>query len=162
VIAGILSSDRLVFGVLLPVITEIIPVSAPSGDTVVIRGNYFAGGLSGCSVFFTTTEARVLAMNGNEIRAVVPYTSQVSAQVRVITNGIPSVNSRDFTLLKPVTLGIAPQSGTFEDIVNLYGNNLPTDTTFFGVYFNETKARVTDVSRTRLQVKVPTGNNITP
>jgi len=162
VIAGILSSDKLVFSVLLPVITEIIPVSAPSGDTVVIRGNYFAGGLSGCSVFFTTTEARVLAMNGNEIRAVVPYTSQVSAQVRVITNGIPSVNSRDFTLLKPVTLGIAPQSGTFEDIVNLYGNNLPTDTTFFGVYFNETKARVTDVSRTRLQVKVPTGNNITP
>jgi N-acetylneuraminic acid mutarotase len=162
VITGIVSSENLSFNVLLPAITEITPASAPSGDTVVIRGNYFAGDLQGCSVFFGSNEARVLAIAGNEIRAIVPYTSQASAQVRVITGGIPSVNTRDFAFTKPVTLGIAPQSGTFGDVVNLYGNYLPLDTTWFGVYFNDVKARVTDVSRTRLQVKVPTGNNSSP
>lgn len=162
VITGIVSSGKTSFNILLPAITEIVPGSAPSGDTVVIRGNYFAGGLSGCSVFFGSNEARVLAKTGNEIRAVVPYTSQTSAQVRVVTGGIPSVNTRDFAIIKPVTLGIAPQSGTFGDIVNLFGNDLPTDTTFFGVYFNDVKASVTEVSRTRLQVKVPTRNNISP
>lgn len=162
VVTGIMSSDKIRFNVLLPVITEIIPASAPSADTVVIKGNYFTGNLSGCSVFFGTNEARVLSVSGNEVRVVVPYTSQASAQVRVVTGGIPSGNMRDFTILKPVTLGIAPQSGTFGDIVNLYGNYLPLDTAFFRVYFNDAKAIVTDVSRTRLQVKVPTGNNISP
>lgn len=162
VITGIISSNRITFNVLLPLITEIIPASAPSGDTVVIRGSYFAGGLSGSSVFFGSNEGRVLSIAGNEIRAVVPYTSQASAQVRIVTGGIPSVNTLDFAFIKPVTLGIAPLSGTFGDIVNLYGNYLPLDTTFFSVYFNNAKARVTDVSRTRLQVKVPTGNNISP
>lgn len=162
VITGIVSANKISFSVLLPEITGITPVSAPSGDTVVIKGNYFVGNLAGCSVFFGTHEARVLAINGDGIRAVIPYMSEVSSAVRVVTGGIPSANSFDFNILMPTTLGMAPLSGTFGDIVNLYGNYLPLDTTWFGVYFNDVKARVTAVSRNRLQVYVPTGNNISP
>ncbi len=162
VISGIVSANKISFNVLLPAITEIIPASAPSGDTVVIKGNCFEGGLTDCSVFFGSVGASVLSINGNEIRVVVPYTSQASPQVRIVTGGLPAVNTVAFGILMPSPLGMAPLSGTFGDIVNLYGNNLPVDTTWFGVYFNDTKARVTSMSRTRLQVRVPTGNNVSP
>jgi len=161
-ISGLLSSNALDFNILKPVIDEITPGAAPSGDTVVIKGDYFSEDPADCNVFFGNQEALVLSSTINEIRVIVPFTPQVSANIRVIINGIPSLNNISFEILRPVLLGIEPLTGTFGDTVNLYGNNFPTDPSLIEVFFNDVRAVVTEASRLRLKVRVPTGNNISP
>ncbi len=161
-IGGIFSSNNLDCHILLPILTTISPASAPSGDTVIITGKYFSGSPANSSVFFSTSEARVLSVTGTEIRAIVPYTPQLSFKVRAVFNGVPTVNTLDFDILKPVTLGIFPQSGTFGDIITLYGTHFPADTNLFDIFFNNSKAVITEVSRTQMKVKVPSGNNVSP
>ncbi|MCU0460291.1 MAG: IPT/TIG domain-containing protein, partial [Bacteroidales bacterium] len=161
-VSGIFSANNLDFNILLPVLTAISPASAACGDTVVITGNYFSGNQANCSVFFSTRQGQVLSVTSTEIKAIVPYTPQLSFKVKAFFNGVPSVNTLDFDIQLPVLLGISPQSGTFGDIITLHGAYLPTDTTLFRVFFGDSRAVVTEVTRTQIKVIVPTASNISP
>lgn len=161
-VAGIFSVTNLDFHILLPVLASISPGSGACGDTVVITGNYFSVRQPDCQVFFSIREAQVLSVTRTEIKVIVPYSPQLSFKVKAVFDGVPTVNTLDFDIRLPVPLGISPQTGTFGDIVTLVGTYFPTDTTLFGVFFNDTKAVVTESSRTQIKVKVPTGNNISP
>jgi len=161
-VTGIFSSNTISFNILLPVLTEIIPASAASGDTVVIRGNYFTENIAVCSVFFGHHRALVLSSTINEIRVIVPYMPQTSASVYVVINEVTSTNKINFGILRPVLLGIEPMSGTFGDTISIHGDYFPADPSFIEVFFNNVKAVVTEASRFLLKVKVPDGNNISP
>jgi N-acetylneuraminic acid mutarotase len=145
-----------------PELISVTPGSGPIGDTVIIKGNYFSNNPTSCSVYFDNNEATVTASAIDGLSVIIPYTPANTVKIRVAIAGILSSTTLDFNVLKPVPLEISPLSGTFGDIITLSGTNFPTDTSFFDVFFNNTKAQLTEVSETSFKVKVPTGNNVSP
>ena len=143
-------------------LTSVTPGSGAVGDTVVIKGSYFSYNPTSCSVFFGLKEARVVSSTIDELRVIVPCSRDAIMNIRVVITGIASSNTLVFSLTEPLLLGFSPESGTFGDIIIVNGNNFSVDTSCFGVYFNDVKAKVTEVSRTSYKVRVPTGNNVSP
>lgn len=145
-----------------PELISVTPGSGIIGDTIIIKGKYFSNNLKSCSVFFGNNAATLISSAIDDLTVVVPYCQTPTVKIRVAISGIISANTLDFNILKPIPLAISPLSGTFGDIVTLSGTYLPTDTSFFDVFFNNAKAELTEISETNYKVRVPGENNISP
>jgi len=149
-------------GSLPAVLSSVTPSEAVCGDTVVIKGQNFSFTPGNNRVLFDGTQGRVLSSGPEEITAVVPLAEEVTGRLSVAVSGLISANTLAFTVKPPVLTSFSPASGTFNDLLTLSGNNFITDTSIARVFFNETRAEITEMSRTQYRVKVPPGNNITP
>lgn len=145
-----------------PELISVTPVSASVGDTVVIKGRYFAYNPESCTVLFDDIEVIAESSTTEELRVIVPCSMNGQMNIRVAIAGIFSSNAIQFNLKIPTLLGFSPSSGTFGDIVTITGTSMPADTSCFEVFFNEEKAVVTEAAGAYCKVRVPTGNNTSP
>lgn len=144
------------------VLSSVTPAEAICGDTVIIKGQNFSFTPGNNRVLFNGTPGRVLSSEPGEITAIVPLAEEVPGSISVAVYGLLSVNTLAFTVKPPELISFSPLTGAFNDIITLTGNNFITDTSVVSVYFNESRAEITEASRTGYSVRVPPANNISP
>jgi hypothetical protein len=145
-----------------PKLTSVTPQSAICGDTVIIKGENFAFNQSECRVLFNKTYARILSSTRDEFVVVVPVAEEGNVKISVTVSGIKSGNTLDFVMKIPLLTGFYPETGTFGDVITLSGSNFSLDTSNIYVYFDTTRARIIEFSRTYYKVEVPVGINKSP
>ena len=145
-----------------PELISVTPASAMPGDTVVIKGRYFTGNPSSCSVFFDDIKVMAESSTTEELKVIVPCSIYSSMNIRVAIGGILSSISIPLQLIPPIITGFSPLYGTFGDIVTIAGSGMPSDIHCMEVYFNGTRGVVTEVAKTSCKVMVPTENNVSP
>lgn len=141
---------------------SVTPSSGFSGDTVVIKGRYFADNPASCSVFFDDIEIKPESSTTEELVVTVPCSINGKMNIRVAIGGVLSSRTILFNLKTPTLYGFSPLSGTFGDIVTITGSRMPADTSCLEVFFNEARGKVTEVSENFCKVMVPSNNNVSP
>ena len=144
------------------VLISVTPSEAVCGDTVLITGRNFSFTPGNNIVRFDGTPGKVISSGPEEITVIVPMAEEHPGSLGIEVSGLLSANTLPFAVKPPVLTSFSPATGTFNDIVTLTGNNFITDTSLARVYFNETRAEITEVSRTHYTVRVPPANNISP
>lgn len=149
-------------GSVRPELVSVVPGEAVCGDTVIIKGKYFSFTETNNKVWFDTSPARVLNSGSDELQVIVPSAKELTIKIKVTVSGYESVNELEFNIMRPVLSDFEPHTGTFGDIVTLHGTNFSLDTSCFSIFFNDVRAEVLEVSRSRYKIRVPFENNISP
>ena len=144
------------------ILSSVTPAEAVCGDTIVLKGHNFSFTPGNNRVLFDGTPGRVLSSGPEEITAIVPLAEELPGRLSVEVSGLLSANTLPFSVKPPELISFTPVTGTFGDIITLTGNNFITDTSLIRVYFNDTRAEIEEMSRTRYTVVVPHANNISP
>ncbi|MCU0378503.1 MAG: IPT/TIG domain-containing protein [Bacteroidales bacterium] len=150
-------------GSLPPEIYSIEPSSAAAGDTVTITGVNFAFRKLSNKVSINSYLCDIVSSDGENIEFKVPAIGDGLFKIDLEVGGIQALQKADFEITKPVCTGFEPATGTFGDIITLYGENLSlADDSFVKVYFNSEKATVIEKTRTYYKAIVPNKLNANP
>jgi IPT/TIG domain len=147
-----ISSTSGSLGQVVPVISNISPLSGPVGVTVTITGNNF--GTTPGTVTFNGTTAAIKSWNSSTITAVVP-SGGTSGNVVVTIGGLVSNGSSFTVTVPPAITSLAPTSGPAGALVTITGTGFGT--TQGTVSFAGLAASVTSWSSTSIVAQVPSG-----
>lgn len=150
-------------GSVSPEISSVEPASATAGDTVTLTGKNFAFRKQSNTISLDTHSCEVVSSDGVTIRFKVPAVGDGVYKIDLKVGGVPSLNKPDFQITRPVCTGFEPLTGTFGDVITLYGENLSmADGSYVQVYFNSEEATVIEKTRTYYKVIVPYRLNSNP
>lgn len=150
-------------GSLPPELTSVDPPSAGAGDTVTITGKNFAFRKFSNSVWLDNHSCEIVNSDAEHIMFRVPALGDGDYKLGVEVGGNQALNKPDFEITKPVCTRFEPVTGTFGDVITLFGENLSlADGSFVQVYFNSEEATVTEKTRTYYKVIVPDRLNSNP
>jgi subtilisin family serine protease len=136
------------------VITSVLPNLAPAGAPVTVTGGTFA---AGTTVRFNQTPASsVTVLDPGTLTFVVP-TGATAGPLRITSNG--STATAPFTVGFPVpTIAtFVPATGSALQKLTIHGDGFYRDSSDVFVRFGTVIAPVTSVSRTRIEVTIPSG-----
>jgi N-acetylneuraminic acid mutarotase len=143
-------------GSLPPEITSVDPPSAGAGDTVTITGKNFAFRKYSNSVWLNNQSCEIANSDAEHIMFKVPALGDGVFKLGLEVGGIQALNQPDFEITKPVCTRFEPVTGTFGDVITLFGENLSlADGNFVQVYFNSDQATIIEMTRTYYKVIVP-------
>jgi hypothetical protein len=132
---GTMYSDYVTASVLKLNALTISPSSAKPGDTITISGSNFHTEVSQNSVTFNNTAGIIASVTPNEIKVIVPsgihfeYYWSTSVVVRLIS-GSQTCEFNSVFRLKPFPSSFSPSSGTWNNIITIYGSGLQNCTVF--------------------------------
>lgn len=150
-------------GSLPPEIISVEPSSAATGDTVTVTGKNFAFRNYSNSVYLDNHSCDIVSADAEHILFKVPAIGDGIFKLSLAVGGIQALNKPDFEITKPVCTGFEPVTGTFGDVITLYGENLSlADGSFVQVYFNSEEATIIEKTRTYYKVIVPDRLNSNP
>ena len=147
----------VVFSLISPRITGLVPASGPVGTQVQINGSGF-GATQGSSTVTIWSVASVVSWSDTQIVATVPATA-ASSPVSVSVSGTTSNNNLNFTVPAPRITSITPTTGTVGTSVTINGTGFQAVRGNGSVSFNSASPNVfTSWSDTQIVVAVPAGS----
>jgi hypothetical protein len=139
-----------------PIINSFSPLGGTWGDTVVVNGRNFSSDIKNIVVKFGTTQSVIITGNDSIIKCIVPSDiSDKTVSLSVTVTGNQSLAKDKFTLDTPSIESFVPQTGFFDDIVQINGTHFSLTKEKNTVKFNDNLAEVMEASKTILSVKVP-------
>jgi hypothetical protein len=143
-----------------PVITDFDKKSGTWGDTITITGKNFRYKKEEVRVQLGDLYISVLSSTDTTIKIIVPfsfYSNSEKTNIRVTIEGNTATSTDQFTYLKPQITSIHPLLGTFNDTIEITGNNfsISRDTNVNKISFNGMAGEIVYATRSKLKVLVP-------
>jgi hypothetical protein len=156
-IYGVTTTSAGDFTVLVPVITDIDPATAPVGAEIAIHGEHFSAVKEDNDVrFVDNLRATVVSATETELVVVVPFETY-SGAVSVTVHGKTGTSANTFQLTSPSYSEMTPDVGAYGTEVVISGTGFSPVKEFNIITFDGIAAEVTSVTHDAIHVIVPDG-----
>jgi RHS repeat-associated protein len=144
------SNKDVVFTLPNPLITGVVPATAPVGTQVQINGSGFGSTQGSSSVtFYPSGTPTIVSWSDNQIVATVPATATTGG-LKIVESGITSNQNIVFSVPAPNITSISPSSGGVNTQVTVNGSGFQATKGSSGITFNGFNATVVSWSDTQI------------
>jgi len=154
ILGNVASDSGFVLTVNPPTISSVSPDTIIVNDLLSIRGRNFNANFT--SVTIGGVSALEATVTPNLITVRVPKgvpNGRVSVNVKVLNN---QVTASQMPIKEPPTItSISPLAAAYDDRLTITGNYYPADTSLLKVFFDNTPAQISSITRNQIQLNVP-------
>lgn len=145
-----------------PIITDIFPKSVTWGENITIYGRYFGDNIDSTTVEIESQPAEIIYHSKDSIVAKIPDGALAkNPEVEVIVRSVRAKAENVISLRDMIINSFSPQSGTFWDIIDIYGEDFNPLKENNLVYLGHQQLIVIDANHDLLKVKIPSDNQVT-
>jgi RHS repeat-associated protein len=159
---NVTSNSDIVFKLISPLISGLVPASGPTGTQVQVNGSGFGATQGTSTVSMRGGSASVVSWSDTQIVITIPPTG-ISGAVTVTVSGVLSNTDVNFTVPGPMVTSVSPASGVAGQQVTINGSGFqPTRGAGSYVYFNNVTATVNSWTDAQIVATVPLGAGTGP